>query len=183
VLAFPRSSRWSPCGVGLSLFSCRYICTAPVRGGTHFLCGRKESKQRKRLTPPVIRCPPIAYSQSGPRTIRSPALPALVTQQSSIRFALRAPSLGITWYRGSVAGSALIASRPLPSICDYLLPYTPPSTSYVLLSNPEFAASRRTPPCGPIRRARSVRPGGMTAVSLARRVRGNRSRADRSANA
>jgi hypothetical protein len=79
-------------GVGLSLFSCRSICTAPVRGGTHFLCGRKESKQRKRLTPPAFRCPPLAHQQSGPRTIWLLALLASVTQQSSApasRFAPR----------------------------------------------------------------------------------------------
>jgi hypothetical protein len=70
-------------GVGLSLFSCRYICTAPVRGGTYFLCGRKESRQRKRLKPPAFRCPPPAHLRSGPRTIRSLALPTSVTQQSS----------------------------------------------------------------------------------------------------
>jgi hypothetical protein len=75
---------WSPSGVGLSLVSCRSICTAPVRGGTYFLCGRKESRQRKRLTPPAFRCPPLAYFQSGPRTIRSLAHSALVTQHSFI---------------------------------------------------------------------------------------------------
>jgi hypothetical protein len=36
------------CGVGLSLHSYRFIGVAPVRGGTSFLCRRKESKQRKR---------------------------------------------------------------------------------------------------------------------------------------
>jgi hypothetical protein len=40
-------------GVGLSLFSFWFICVAPVRGRTYFLCGRKESRQRKRLKPPV----------------------------------------------------------------------------------------------------------------------------------
>ena len=34
--------------LGLSLISLWSICVAPVRGGTHFLCRRKESKQRKR---------------------------------------------------------------------------------------------------------------------------------------
>jgi hypothetical protein len=79
-------------GVGLSLISCRSICTAPVRGGTHFLCGRKESKQRKRLTPPAFRCPPLAHPQSGPRTIWSPTHLTPVTQQSfapASRFAPR----------------------------------------------------------------------------------------------
>jgi hypothetical protein len=33
---------------GLSLISLWSIGVAPVRGGTHFLCRRKESKQRKR---------------------------------------------------------------------------------------------------------------------------------------
>jgi hypothetical protein len=37
-----------PYGVGLSLHSYRSISFAPVRGGTYFLCRRKESKQRKR---------------------------------------------------------------------------------------------------------------------------------------
>jgi hypothetical protein len=36
------------CGVGLSLHSYRSISFAPVRGGTYFLCRRKESRQRKR---------------------------------------------------------------------------------------------------------------------------------------
>jgi hypothetical protein len=83
-------------GVGLSLFSCRSICTAPVRGGTYFLCGRKESRQRKRLTPPAYRCSPLAYLRSGPRMIRSPAHSAPVTRHSFNRFALRAPPSGIT---------------------------------------------------------------------------------------
>jgi hypothetical protein len=34
--------------LGLSLISLWSIRVAPVRGGTHFLCRRKESKQRKR---------------------------------------------------------------------------------------------------------------------------------------
>jgi hypothetical protein len=72
-----------PHGVGLSLFSCRSICTAPVRGGTYFLCGRQESRQRKRLTPPAFRCPPLTHPQSGPRSIRPLAHSPLVTQQSS----------------------------------------------------------------------------------------------------
>jgi uncharacterized membrane protein YccF (DUF307 family) len=36
------------CPVGLSLLCYRSISFAPVRGSTHFLCRRKESKQRKR---------------------------------------------------------------------------------------------------------------------------------------
>ncbi|VVD27287.1 protein of unknown function [Paraburkholderia dioscoreae] len=47
-------------GFGLSLSSLWSISVAPVRGGTHFLCGRKESKQRKRLTPLILK--------RGPRT-------------------------------------------------------------------------------------------------------------------
>ena len=38
-------------GVGLSLFCFWSISFAPVRGSTHFLCRRKESKQRKRAHP------------------------------------------------------------------------------------------------------------------------------------
>jgi hypothetical protein len=93
-------------GVGLSLFSCRSICTAPVRGGTHFLCGRKESKQRKRLTPPVLRCPPLAHQQSGPRTIWLLALLASVTKQSfapASRFAPR------RWAQLSLARAAQLS--------------------------------------------------------------------------
>ena len=49
-----RGFRRSPGWVGLASFrripySCRSISTAPVRGGTHFLCCCKESKQRKQL--------------------------------------------------------------------------------------------------------------------------------------
>ena len=33
------------------LCSCRSISTAPVRGGSHFLCCCKESNQRKQLLP------------------------------------------------------------------------------------------------------------------------------------
>jgi hypothetical protein len=93
-------------GVGLSLISCRSICTAPVRGGTHFLCGRKESKQRKRLTPPAFRCPPLAHQQSGPRTIWLLALLASVTQQSfapASRFAPR------RWAQHSLARAAQLS--------------------------------------------------------------------------
>jgi hypothetical protein len=39
---------WFAYGVGLSLLSYRSIRFAPVRGGTYFLCRRKESRQRKR---------------------------------------------------------------------------------------------------------------------------------------
>jgi hypothetical protein len=39
---------WLPCGVGLSLFSFWFICTAPVRGGTYFsLPAAKKSRQKK----------------------------------------------------------------------------------------------------------------------------------------
>jgi hypothetical protein len=34
-----------------SAFRYRSISFAPVRGSSHFLCRRKESNQRKRLTP------------------------------------------------------------------------------------------------------------------------------------
>ena len=37
-------------GLLLNLHSCRFIGSAPVRGGTHFLCCCKESKQRKQLS-------------------------------------------------------------------------------------------------------------------------------------
>ncbi len=36
-------------GLLWNLFSFWFICSAPVRGGTHFLCCCKESKQRKQL--------------------------------------------------------------------------------------------------------------------------------------
>ena len=36
-----------------SAFCFWFICVAPVRGGSYFLCSRKESNQRKRLQPPV----------------------------------------------------------------------------------------------------------------------------------
>jgi hypothetical protein len=41
---------WCFYGVGLSLFCFWSISVAPVRGGTYFLCRRKESKQRKRAS-------------------------------------------------------------------------------------------------------------------------------------
>ncbi|VVD27127.1 protein of unknown function [Paraburkholderia dioscoreae] len=47
-------------GFGLFLNCFWFIRVAPVRGGTHFLCGRKESKQRKRLTPLVLKRGPRA---------------------------------------------------------------------------------------------------------------------------
>jgi hypothetical protein len=48
--------------------SCRSISTAPVRGGSHFLCGCKESNQRKQLvTPAVIRTLANFLVQGGPR--------------------------------------------------------------------------------------------------------------------
>src|ERR1700744_4329021 len=36
-----------------SAFCFWFICVAPVRGGSYFLCRRKESNQRKRLQPSV----------------------------------------------------------------------------------------------------------------------------------
>jgi hypothetical protein len=39
---------FGPWSFGLSLFCFWFIGVAPVRGGTYFLCRRKESKQRKR---------------------------------------------------------------------------------------------------------------------------------------
>src|ERR1700760_3347711 len=45
-----------------------FICVAPVRGGSYFLCSRKESNQRKRLQPPVpagINQQHMAFEPSG----------------------------------------------------------------------------------------------------------------------
>jgi hypothetical protein len=83
------------CGFGLSLRSYWFICVAPMRGSTHFLCGRKESEQRKRLTPPARRCLPrtvslVVRDKTVPRTTR-------VSDQAIIRsrVALRAPPSGM----------------------------------------------------------------------------------------
>gem|GEM_PF-6597339 len=50
--------------VGLSLFSCRSIGVAPVRGGTYFLCGCKESRQRKQLHTANSEAGPLAWRGS-----------------------------------------------------------------------------------------------------------------------
>ena len=45
----------------------RFICSAPVRGGTHFLCCCKESKQRKQLsTANPCQCASRPLPRSGP---------------------------------------------------------------------------------------------------------------------
>src|ERR1700753_1354537 len=44
------------------LFSCRSIGTAPVRGGTYFLCCCKESRQRKQLFHPKCLTPAAAQA-------------------------------------------------------------------------------------------------------------------------
>jgi hypothetical protein len=48
LLVLPAALWWFTYGVGLSLYCYRSISFAPVRGGTYFLCRRKESRQRKR---------------------------------------------------------------------------------------------------------------------------------------
>ncbi|MCG5076831.1 hypothetical protein [Paraburkholderia tagetis] len=59
-------------GVGLflrfrvSLFSCRSISVAPVRGGTYFSLPRQRKVgKRKPLKPPVRRSTPLAVNRSG----------------------------------------------------------------------------------------------------------------------
>ncbi len=50
-----------------NLYSCWFIGTAPVRGGTHFLCCCKESKQRKQLpTANPCHAPLDRSPRSGP---------------------------------------------------------------------------------------------------------------------
>ena len=44
-----------------NLLSSRSICSAPVRGGTHFLCCCKESKQRKQLPTANANHPSLAF--------------------------------------------------------------------------------------------------------------------------
>jgi hypothetical protein len=85
------------CGVGLSLHSLWFICVAPMRGSTHFLCGRKESKQRKRLTPPARRCLPRTVSLVVRDEIVSRA--AFLSGTALIRssVALRAPPSGASF--------------------------------------------------------------------------------------
>jgi hypothetical protein len=166
---------WLPRGVGLSLFSCRSIGTAPVRGGTHFLCGRKESKQRKRLKPPTFRCPPLAHPRSGPRTIWSPALSALVTQHSITRFALRAPPLGITNHAANPRAekdlTAHIYMRAWPRAKRVGLRWTEPATHEVrsgwmtTLSRTRVITFKPDPPV-----ERVARDGWMTALSRTRAI-------------
>ncbi|MDR6449602.1 hypothetical protein J2794_005740, partial [Paraburkholderia terricola] len=52
------------------------------RGGTYFLCRRKESRQRKRLTPPALKRVPWLGGGSGASGIRALAHSTLVTRQS-----------------------------------------------------------------------------------------------------
>jgi hypothetical protein len=88
---------WRSCGVGLSLHCYRSISFAPVRGGTYFLCRRKESRQRKRACnrQPLVSHlglrPETAQDETCPRTTRA-------SDKALIRsgVALRAPPSGTT---------------------------------------------------------------------------------------
>jgi hypothetical protein len=84
------------CGVGLSLFCFWFISVAPVRGGTHFLCRRKESKQRKRAATASFEAGPSLGGGSGAFGVCVLAHSAFVTRQSFFRrrFARRG---GCSW--------------------------------------------------------------------------------------
>ena len=54
-------------GLLWNLFCFWFICSAPVRGGTHFLCCCKESKQRKQLpNANPCQCASRPFPRSGP---------------------------------------------------------------------------------------------------------------------
>jgi hypothetical protein len=56
-LRFGFPAAFATAGSVLDYFS---ISLTPVRGGTHFLCCAKESKQRKALHTAKPKCPPLA---------------------------------------------------------------------------------------------------------------------------
>ena len=95
VLGFVCSTPFDVSGLLWNLFSHRSISSAPVRGGTYFLCCCKESKQRKQLfwqqsqtgnalailTGPSPKCRPQTSTRLGARH----ALAPLALQQSGMR--------------------------------------------------------------------------------------------------
>ena len=100
------------CGVGLSLHSYRSIRFAPVRGSTHFLCRRKESKQRKRASnrqPVGVHLGhPLGTAQGETRSRAAPVRDKALIRSS---VALRAPPSGTT-LRSSRSGTCFRAARP-----------------------------------------------------------------------
>jgi len=71
-----------------SAFWCWFASVAPVRGGTHFLCRRKESKQRKRAHTASSCCYPRALN-----------VPALHTTTCSFAPVANASNQGLTRFK------------------------------------------------------------------------------------
>jgi hypothetical protein len=105
-------SRLFAYGVGLSLHSYRSIRFAPVRGSTHFLCRRKESKQRKRASnrqPVGVHLGhPLGTAQGETRSRAAPVRDKALIRSS---VALRAPPTGTTPSEKSVGKLNVDRSR------------------------------------------------------------------------
>ena len=166
-LSFRRGWSLRAFGFGLSLNSLWSIGVAPVRGGTYFLCRRKESKQRKRLhTANVQAGPPHSYF-CGAINAQSLAQQTAVTRQSSVPAALRAPSgkqqnrqaLAMPPYASQYLRAASVsghASAPRRGEAD----------------GPRFAKTK--PLSHTLPASTSCEAGGMTALSQAPNVREHR---------
>ncbi len=74
-----------------------------MRGGTYFLCRRKESRQRKRLKPPALKWVPWLGGRSGASGIGALAHSTFVTRQSYFPpRAARSPEAARTETRGFI---------------------------------------------------------------------------------
>ena len=81
------------CGCWCLFVLCYWsICVRPVRGGTHFLCRRKESMQRKRAQTANSSADPLASRGSWLRRDWACAPPHLSDQAVILPAALRAPT-------------------------------------------------------------------------------------------
>ena len=155
-------------GVGLCLNSWWSIGVAPVRGGTYFVCRRKESKQRKRLQTANVQAVSSHSHGSGTINERSPAQHTPVTRQSSVPAALRAPSgkqqnppslptsdCSSPYLRSASVSVSASAPRRGEADGSHHAQTKPPVLSHTLPASTECEA------------------GGMTALSLGLNVRGD----------
>ncbi len=89
------------------LYSCRSISVAPVRGGTHFLCCCKESKQRKQLFRPAVT-----------RNLGSPLVPGGTRLKSALKHLIGLGSRTV----GRPISSRALVQHEMASAQRYALP-------------------------------------------------------------
>jgi len=168
-LSFRRGWSFRAFGFGLSLMSLWSIGVAPVRGGTYFLCRRKESKQRKRLHTANVQADPPHSHSCGAINAHSLAQQTAVTRQSSVPAALRAPSGKQPNHRAVAMPDG--SSRYPRFASASVRASAPPAPRRGEADGPRFA--KTTAPSYTIPASTSCEAGGMTALSRVLNVRGD----------